>query len=281
MFQINWKLKAFLYKVFSILELKKIFYLSQKYITKRSVVNIKEIDKSWIFHADAIENNQIKRILEVGAGKSLAQNIFFSYKFNNTIIQKVIDINSMLDFELINQASDQISKILKLEKRAHVKNLVQLKEIFKIDYSAPSQIKNLKEKSFDLCISTTALEHFSVVEIETYLSDLKQTLSNNGLVSSVIDYSDHYSHTDGNISKLNYLSFSKKEWGKYDNSFLFQNRLRHQEYRKKFENSGYLIEKTVLGPFLEPPSNIAKEFDACNTETFIGWAYFLMKLKKN
>ena len=42
MFQINWKLKAFLYKVFQFLKLKKTFYFIQKYITKRSRININE-----------------------------------------------------------------------------------------------------------------------------------------------------------------------------------------------------------------------------------------------
>ena len=209
MFQINWKLKAILYKLLGILRLKKILYLSQKHITRRSSVNIVEIDKSWKFHAETVEKNNAKKILEIGAGKSLAQNIFFSYKFNNTIEQKVIDINKMIDFELINQASSQISKILKMENRGNIDNLEQLREKYKIDYAAPMKLEDLKD-SFDMCISTTALEHFSIKDIKNYLQDLKKVLTINGLVSSAIDYSDHYSHTDKKISELNYLKFSKK-----------------------------------------------------------------------
>ena len=44
MFQINWKLKALLYKIFIFFNLKKIFYLTQKYITKRSRINIQNIN---------------------------------------------------------------------------------------------------------------------------------------------------------------------------------------------------------------------------------------------
>ena len=48
MFQINWKLKALLYKVFGVFGLK-IFFI-QKYITRRSKVKIVEINKHWDLH---------------------------------------------------------------------------------------------------------------------------------------------------------------------------------------------------------------------------------------
>ena len=120
MFQINWKLKALLYKIFGIFQLKTFFYLIQKHITKRSKVEINEINKSWIHHANSIEKNNIKNLLEVGAGKSLEQNIYISYKFNNLVDQTAIDINQMIDFELLNQASDQISKILGEKNKGRV-----------------------------------------------------------------------------------------------------------------------------------------------------------------
>ena len=93
MIQINWKLKALLYKVFGIFRLK-IFFI-QKHITKRSRVEINQVNELWIHHADAIEKNNAKNILEVGAGKSLEQNIYISYKFNN-LINNLIHCFSLL-----------------------------------------------------------------------------------------------------------------------------------------------------------------------------------------
>ena len=166
-----------------------------------------------------------------------------------------------------------------MENKGNVDNLKQLSEKYRIDYTAPSKLENLKD-NFDMCISTTALEHFSIKDIQNYLRDLKKVLTVNGLVSSAIDYSDHYSHTDKKISELNYLKFSKKKWEKYNNLFLYQNRLRHQDYKKIFKNAGYNIQKIILGPSLIPPNVVDGEFDFYNDETFIGWAYFLIKLKK-
>jgi hypothetical protein len=281
MFQINWKLKALLYKIFDVLRLKRTFYLIQKYITKRSKVEINKIDKSWIFHSKSIKKKNINKVLEVGAGKSLAQNIFISYHFNNSIDQTVIDINEMLDFKLLNEASEQISSLLNLKNKGHIENLDQLKETYNIDYKAPMKIEDLKkdENRFDMCISTTALEHFSVSDLKNYLEQLKIILSGKTLISSAIDYSDHYSHTDNNISPLNYLKFTELEWKKYNNSYLFQNRLRHQDYKKVFLELNFEVLETEKGPFLEKPNFISKNFDSNDEETFVGWAFFLIKAK--
>ena len=81
MFQINWKLKAFLYKVFQSLRLTKSLYFIQKYITRRSKINIQKIDPHWERHESSIRKNNCISLLEIGAGKSLEQNIYFSYIF--------------------------------------------------------------------------------------------------------------------------------------------------------------------------------------------------------
>ncbi|MDC0449321.1 class I SAM-dependent methyltransferase [Pelagibacteraceae bacterium] len=282
MFQINWKLKALLYKIFDALKLKKTFYLIQKYITKRSKVKINKIDKSWHFHSKNIEKKKISKILEIGAGKSLAQNIYISYNFNNSIKQTVIDINEMLDYKLFNEASEQVSNLLNLKNKGVVENLDQLKQLYNINYKAPMKIEKLKENEnkFDMCISTTALEHFSVSDLKNYLKELKTILSGETLISSAIDYSDHYSHTDSSISPLNYLKFTELEWKKYNNSYLFQNRLRHQDYKKVFSELDFEILEAEKGPYLEKPNFISKDFDSNDKETFVGWAFFLIKAKQ-
>ena len=281
MFQINWKLKALLYKIFGFLQLKTIFYLIQKYVTKRSKIVINKIDKSWIHHAKYKKKNDVKNLLEVGAGKSLEQNIYISYKFNSSIEQTTIDINEMIDFDLLNQASEKISKILEVENKGKINNLKELKKFYNIEYRAPCLLNELRNdnKKFDICISTTTLEHFTVDNLKAYLIDLKYILSKNVLISSVIDYSDHYSHTDKNITPLNFLKYSKMEWEKFNNSYLFQNRLRHQDYIKIIEEGGYKIKEILKEQPLKAPKKISKEFDSENEETYIGSAYLLFETK--
>jgi hypothetical protein len=150
MFQINLKLKALLYIVFGFFGFKTFFNLIQKRITKRSVVGIRKINNLWKYHAKSIENNNIKSILEVGAGKSLEVNIYLSYRFNNKAKQTAIDINRMIDFDLINQVSVKLSTILNLENNGVVKNINQLEELYNINYKAPFELSSLIKSNKNL-----------------------------------------------------------------------------------------------------------------------------------
>ena len=279
MFQINWKIKSLLYNIFSFLKLKKTFYLTQKYITKRSKVNISSIHKMWKYHGDAIESNNIENLLEVGAGKSLEQNIYLSYLFKNRIYQTTIDINNMLDFELFNSASLQISRLLNIKYPGKIKTIKEIRNVYNIKYIAPQSTRDLIKinSKFDICLSSTTLEHFAEKDLDIYLNDAKKLIKKNGLLSSIIDYSDHYSHTDKTISPLNFLQFSKKEWEKYNNSFLYQNRLRHRDYVKLFKKFNYEIVQEIKGGTTDPPKKLDNQYQLSNKDNFILWGYFLTK----
>ena len=276
MFQINWKLKSLLYKTFSQLKLNKTFYFIQKYVTKRSNVNIKPSLRSWKLHSENIKEHQIKTVLEIGAGKSLEQNIFFSYFFNNSLKQTVIDIKKMIDFDLVNEASKQISELLNVQKLKSVSSYDDLFNFYNIKYIAPYKTQNLIEekKVFDLCVSSTTLEHFSVKDLRTLFKDLSILLKKGGYISAIIDYSDHYSHTDRNISELNFLKYSEKQWQNYNNTYLYQNRLRHDDYVKLLNEYKFITHKIIQGNIGKPPENLNGKFDLNNKNNFILWAYF-------
>ena len=276
MFQINWKLKSLLYKILSQLKLNKTFYFIQKYVTKRSNVNIKPSVRLWKLHSENIKKHQIKTVLEIGAGKSLEQNIFFSYFFNNSLEQTVIDIKKMIDFDSVNEASKQISKLLNVQKLKSVNSYDDLFNFYNIKYIAPYKTKNLIEekKVFDLCVSTTTLEHFSIKDLKTLFKDLSIVLKKGGYISAVIDYSDHYRHTDRNISELNFLKYSEKQWQNYNNTYLYQNRLRHDDYVKLLNEYKFITHKIIQGNIGKPPENLNEKFDLNNKNNFVLWAYF-------
>ncbi len=283
MFQINWKLKAFLYKVFSFFNLKLTFYFIQKYITKRSKVDIKNLSIHWQRHAQTIDKYNCKNLLEIGAGKSLEQNIYLSYKFDNKINQTAIDINHMIDFQLFNDASKQISQLMNKNFKGNIKNYNELTNNYNIKYYAPYNIDKLikADKKFDLCISTTTLEHFSYADLNDFLKKINFTLENKKLISSIIDYSDHYAHTDNKITYLNFLKFSKIEWRKYNNKYLFQNRMRHQDYRNLFLQNNFEVLEENKGKMLDKIEGISNEFNVNDEETFLSWGYYLISSKVN
>jgi len=281
MFQINWKIKILIYKVLSAFKLNKILYFIQKKITKRSIVDIKEIYHYWEYHAKNINKFNFAKILEFGAGKSLEQNIFFNYRFENKIEQTTIDIDSMLDFDLFNQASKKISLLMAKTEKNKINTLDDLKSKYKIQYLAPLPIDKISSLNFkfDLCVSSNTLEHLPVSEIENILLNLKKVLNEGGIISFAIDYSDHFSHTDSKIGPLNFLKYSNKAWGRYNTNYLFHNRLRHQDYRKLFLKNGYKIIDEKIGTISEKPKIISKEFDRDNKETFALWGLFTAKIK--
>ena len=87
MFQINWKLKAFLYKFLEFFKLRTFVYFLQKHVTKRSQIDITNSKHLWEGHKNTLKKYNCKTLLEIGAGKSLEQNIFF---FHISLITKSI-----------------------------------------------------------------------------------------------------------------------------------------------------------------------------------------------
>ena len=278
MIQINWKIKSLLYRLLNFFKLYKALFFIQKKITKRSNIDLKEIAFYWQYHLKYLKENNSKTILEIGAGKSLAQNIFLSYSFNQKIEQTLIDVSRMIDLDLFNKANDQISKLLGVNKLPFAKSIDDLKKNYNLNYLAPMSLDQIiKNKlQFDACISSTTLEHLSKEDLRNTFLLLKKIIKKEGIISAAIDYSDHYSHTDKNIDNLNFLRFTNDEWNKHNTPMLFQNRLRHQDYRKFFKLNKYKIYE-IKGELGKCPQNISKEFDISNKETFILWGHFLLK----
>ena len=278
MIQINWKIKSLLYRLLNFFKLYKALFFIQKKITKRSNIDLKEIAFYWQYHLNYLKENNSKTILEIGAGKSLAQNIFLSYSFNQKIEQTLIDVSRMIDLDLFNKANDQISKLLGVNKLPFAKSIDDLKKNYNLNYLAPMSLSQIiKNKlQFDACISSNTLEHLSEEDLKKTFLLLKKIIKKEGIISASIDYSDHYSHTDKNIDNLNFLRFTNDEWNKHNTPMLFQNRLRHQDYRKFFKLNKYKIYE-IKGEVGKCPQNISKEFDISNKETFILWGHFLLK----
>ena len=278
MIQINWKIKSLLYRLLNFFKLYKALFFIQKKITKRSNIDLKEIAFYWQYHLKYLKENNSKTILEIGAGKSLAQNIFLSYSFKQKIEQTLIDVSRMIDLDLFNKANDQISKLLGVNKLPFAKSIDDLKKNYNLNYLAPMSLSQIiKNKlQFDACISSNTLEHLSEEDLKKTFLLLKKIIKKEGIISAAIDYSDHYSHTDKNIDNLNFLRFTNDEWNKHNTPMLFQNRLRHQDYRKFFKLNKYKIYE-IKGEVGKCPQNISKEFDISNKETFILWGHFLLK----
>lgn len=237
--RIPWKLKSKVYRFLSYCPQGTLYFM-QRHVARKARIRFTEPDTSWKFHHRMIEQSNARTLIEFGAGKSLIQNLFLTPIVD---FQTLVDLVPMINFQLVNEAIVRLREMgVKVDGRL-VNSAEELENIYKIRYLAPLDMRmsGLEAGSFDLCISTNTLEHIPKKDIEAILVELKGLLTSEGSISAVIDYSDHYSHTDPSIGSLNFLQFAEGDWEKLNHSNHYQNRLRHTHFGEIFECAGFDI----------------------------------------
>lgn len=117
-------------------------------------------------------------------------------------------------------------------------------DLCKIVYIAPGDAANtnLPKHHIDFHTSYTVFEHIPPDVLVDILKEGNRIIKNNGLFVHRIDYSDHFSSSDKNISAINFLQFSDDDWAKTaGNKYMYMNRLRHDDFLALFESVGQTI----------------------------------------
>jgi SAM-dependent methyltransferase len=101
-----------------------------------------------------------------------------------------------------------------------------------VDYNAPADARasRLAPGSVDLVYSNSVMEHVPKSKIRELMGESKRILRPGGLALHNVACNDHYSNVDRRISAVNYLRYSESQWAKWNNSLLYQNRLRAPEF---------------------------------------------------
>jgi hypothetical protein len=100
---------------------------------------------------------------------------------------------------------------------------------------------------FDQIISNYTFEHIPRATLEGILAEFRRVLSPTGLMTHLIDMSDHYSHFDPSITPYNFLRYPRWRWRWFNNSLQYQNRLRASDYRALHIAAGLQILEERLG----------------------------------
>ncbi|MFQ5601046.1 MAG: class I SAM-dependent methyltransferase, partial [Candidatus Krumholzibacteriia bacterium] len=259
----NWKIKSLGHQILSRApQAETLNYFLQRHVTGALPVcdeTFVQRVKSARRHFDAFR--ELKgpgfrldqaRFYEFGAGWDLITALTFYYL--GVSDQTVVDIKPLLKLELVD---DSLRKFRKLRDRLNLRllrepgdngalprlNGVQyLAREFGIKYFAPADVGSVafQEEGFDFVSSTDTLEHVPPQQIPPLLSGCYRLLKKGGLMSSLIDYRDHYSHYDKRVSAYNFLRYSHEQWKRYNPRLQYQNRLRHKDYielsgRTRFE----------------------------------------------
>jgi hypothetical protein len=115
-----------------------------------------------------------------------------------------------------------------------------------IRYMAPADAgaTTLPAGSVDYHVSYTVLEHIPPDDLKRVLREGTRLLAEDGKFIHLVDLSDHFSHSDRSLSRINFLKFTDEEWRSLaGNRFMYQNRLRVCDYERLFAELGIAAER--------------------------------------
>ena len=97
-----------------------------------------------------------------------------------------------------------------------------------VHYHAPADATrtDLQEGDVDVVFSNSVLEHVPPEVITAMYREAMRILSPGGVMFHSVNCGDHYAYVDRDIHQLNYLRYSDRQWKRWNNAFLYQNRLR-------------------------------------------------------
>ena len=266
----NWKNKAKIQNFIAALPESLSFfayYQMQKRLGKLESSNpLVKVKKAVAIAQRANEtNNTVKGavVFELGTGYRL--NVPIALWLMGAEKIYTVDLNPYLKWELIvkdlRTLSDKRSAVSDLLGQEHldqsrwtmfIENVDELDSLekvllfFNIEFKAPANAEKLEieESSIDIHLSNDVLEHIPPDTIASILFEAKRMLRPGGVCVHMVDFTDHFSHSDKSISAINFLRFSDEEWEKIaGNRFMYMNRLRVDDIKALFAHVGFSLRK--------------------------------------
>ncbi len=93
----------------------------------------------------------------------------------------------------------------------------------------------------DVVFSNSVLEHVPTDAILRIMRETRRILRKGGLAIHSANCGDHYAYFDRSITPANYLTYPERQWSKWNNRLLYQNRLRPSDFIDLAEQSGLRI----------------------------------------
>ena len=252
-FRLDWRRKAVAFRLFSALPGgSRLHYLTQRYVTRTFPRNLADHDRWQIVHAQTfarLYGGELAsaRLFEFGAGWDLHSSlVLWCYGVNH---QTVVDISPLARPEQINHAIRYLSRnpppgaLRAPEITVGTDFVARMATLYGIHYRAPLDARDtqLPDDSIDLVCTTSVLEHIPRAVLASILRECRRICAPGAVLSHVVDYTDHYAHSDAAITAYNFLRFSEAEWERFNPPIHYQNRLRHFEYRDLFEAAGFHV----------------------------------------
>lgn len=256
----TWKMKAAIQRILSAIP----GGVHVNYALQRHVVHtLPESDT--IFQARVrIAQQHLRKLAECGSGP-LESRLFFEFGAGRDLCgplvfhamgierQYLVDLEFLLRPFLVNDTIrrlQQASASFQLRRTpAHLVRetrtgcLEDLRRYYGIDFRAPADARRteLADGSVDVVTSTNTLEHIPPGDIALILKEMQRVVAADGWLSFLVDYQDHWSYFDKSINVYHFLRYTAEEWKPFNPSLNYQNRMRHPEYMRLYEQGGFVI----------------------------------------
>ena len=112
-----------------------------------------------------------------------------------------------------------------------------------VHYAAPADATrvDIGANELDVVFSNSVLEHVPPAVVDGLYVEAMRILRPGGLMFHSVNCGDHYAYVDKTINQLNYLSYSDAAWSRWNNAFLYQNRMRAYEFVDRAVAAGFEI----------------------------------------
>lgn len=195
------------------------------------------------------------RFFEFGAGWDLiVPQVYFSAGVRH---QHIVDLHRLVSPDLVYDANKRLrdrgaaTSTQSHRTRVSFASLPDVKgepldamlAELGIAYQAPADASKtgLPDACVDVVTSSLVLEHVPGPVIGAIFREMFRVVRPGGVISSSIDMSDHFSHSDADVSPWNFLRYGSAKWRIMNPPILYQNRLRASEQVELIRASGLEI----------------------------------------
>jgi SAM-dependent methyltransferase len=126
----------------------------------------------------------------------------------------------------------------------HPANIADFCELCSIDYQAPADAchTSCESHSIDFHVSSNVFEHVPGEVLTGMLQEANRILKPTGLLLHRVDHTDHFSHSDRSLSRINFLQFSDQQWDRFAGKrYAYVNRHREDDYVSLFQDCGQQV----------------------------------------
>jgi len=271
-FKIDWRAKALAFRTFDAVPFgHRLYYLTQRKVTRtipRVLSPTAETGRWFTEHHRTFRDRfagelERARLFEFGAGWDLFGNlVLWCHGLER---QTLYDLRRWARPDQVNVVIRHLRgdpppgarRLPERELREDDGGFEEdLRVHYGIDYRAPADAgaTGLPDGSVDLVATTSVLEHVPGEQLARLLRECRRLMHAGSVMSHVIDYSDHYAHSDPAITPYNFLRFTEEEWRRFNPGIHFQNRWRHADHLRLFAECGLRV---VADRVEQPPDAAA------------------------